>query len=103
MEPLLSGCYTAEDNMLYELLYMLADSENKYLEPSALAGMFGPVQLFTTEEGEALSSRQSTAIENEKRRAYHLGNRRQYGFPGRNGNVSSYRVCIDKFQKMSRQ
>ncbi|ADP32969.1 serine dehydratase [Bacillus atrophaeus] len=54
MEPLLSGCYTAEDNMLYELLYMLADSENKYLEPSALAGMFGPVQLFTTEEGSVI-------------------------------------------------
>ncbi|MBD5025070.1 D-serine ammonia-lyase, partial [Xanthomonas citri pv. citri] len=51
IEPLLSGCYTVEDNTLYTLLHMLAVSEDKYLEPSALAGMFGPVQLFSTEEG----------------------------------------------------
>ncbi|NTU25211.1 D-serine ammonia-lyase [Bacillus tequilensis] len=51
IEPLLSGCYTVEDDTLYTLLHMLAVSENQYLEPSALAGMFGPVQLFSTEEG----------------------------------------------------
>ncbi|MCY7783186.1 MULTISPECIES: D-serine ammonia-lyase [unclassified Bacillus (in: firmicutes)] len=57
MEPLLSGCYTVEDNTLYTLLHMLAVSENKYLEPSALAGMFGPVQLFSTEEGRRFSQK----------------------------------------------
>ncbi|MGF7532709.1 D-serine ammonia-lyase [Bacillus mexicanus] len=51
IEPLLSGCYTVEDDTLYTLLHMLAVTENQYLEPSALAGMFGPVQLFSTEEG----------------------------------------------------
>lgn len=51
IEPLLSGCYTVEDDTLYTLLHMLAVSENQYLEPSALAGMFGPIQLFSTEEG----------------------------------------------------
>ena len=45
MESLLSGCYTVSDEKLYILLKDLADSENFFLEPSALAGMFGPVQL----------------------------------------------------------
>ncbi|MEC1749921.1 D-serine ammonia-lyase [Bacillus mojavensis] len=51
IEPLLSGCYTIEDETLYALLHLLALSENKHLEPSALAGMFGPVQLFLAETG----------------------------------------------------
>ncbi|MEC1661893.1 D-serine ammonia-lyase [Bacillus halotolerans] len=51
IEPLLSGCYTIEDETLYTLLHLLALSENKHLEPSALAGMFGPVQLFLSETG----------------------------------------------------
>ncbi|MBJ7896824.1 hypothetical protein JEM62_13040 [Bacillus atrophaeus] len=70
MEPLLSGCYTAEDNMLYELLYMLADFENKYLEPSALAGMFGPVQLFTTEEGKRYL--QDNQLQSKMKNAVHI-------------------------------
>ncbi|MCY7827434.1 D-serine ammonia-lyase [Bacillus spizizenii] len=55
IEPLLSGCYTVEDDTLYALLHMLAVSESKYLEPSALAGMFGPIQLLSTEEGRRYS------------------------------------------------
>lgn len=51
IEPLLSGCYTIEDETLYTLLHLLALSENKHLEPSALAGMFGPVQLFLSDTG----------------------------------------------------
>lgn len=70
MEPLLSGCYTAEDNTLYELLHMLADSENKYLEPSALAGMFGPVQLFTTEEGKRYL--QANQLQSKMKNAVHI-------------------------------
>ncbi|WP_423802306.1 D-serine ammonia-lyase [Neobacillus sp. SAB-20_R2A] len=45
IEPFLSGIYTVSDVRLYKLLKDLADSENIYLEPSALAGMIGPVWL----------------------------------------------------------
>ncbi|PIC63544.1 D-serine ammonia-lyase [Sporosarcina sp. P13] len=44
IEPLLAGCYTIEDQTLFKLLKKLADSEDIWLEPSALAGMIGPVQ-----------------------------------------------------------
>lgn len=43
MEPLLSGCYTVTDERLHRLLSQLADTEDIWLEPSALAGMYGPV------------------------------------------------------------
>ncbi|WP_144649743.1 D-serine ammonia-lyase [Bacillus cereus] len=46
MEPFLSGNYTVSDEELYRLLKELADTENTYLEPSALAGMIGPVKVF---------------------------------------------------------
>ncbi|MDA1586576.1 D-serine ammonia-lyase [Bacillus cereus group sp. TH230-1LC] len=46
MEPFLSGNYTVSDEELYRLLKELADTENIYLEPSALAGMIGPVKVF---------------------------------------------------------
>ncbi len=42
----ISGCYTIEDRRLYSLLRMLADHEGIMLEPSALAGFYGPVRLF---------------------------------------------------------
>lgn len=45
MEPFLTGCYTVEDQTLFTLLKKLADSEDIWLEPSALAGMTGPVQV----------------------------------------------------------
>lgn len=51
LENLLSGIYTIEDDNLYLLLSLLADSEDIYLEPSALAGMAGPVTLLNTEAG----------------------------------------------------
>lgn len=43
MRPFMSGCYTLQDEHMYRLLAQLADSEGIYLEPSALAGMYGPV------------------------------------------------------------
>lgn len=49
MEPLLSGCYTVEDQQLYELLKAMVDTENIRLEPSALAAVYGPVQLYRQE------------------------------------------------------
>ena len=45
LEQLLSGSYTINDRTLYELLALLADTENILLEPSALAGMTGPIHL----------------------------------------------------------
>jgi D-serine dehydratase len=45
MEPLLSGIFTISDEVMFKLLKDLADSEGIYLEPSALAGMLGPVKL----------------------------------------------------------
>lgn len=46
IEPFLSGSYTISDEKLYTMLKELADTENLYLEPSALAGMIGPIKLF---------------------------------------------------------
>lgn len=45
IEPFLSGTYTVSDEMLYKLLRELVDTEGIYLEPSALAGMIGPIIL----------------------------------------------------------
>lgn len=45
LEPFLSGSYTVDDKQIFRLLSNLADTENIYLEPSALAGMVGPVKL----------------------------------------------------------
>ncbi|NRD79535.1 D-serine ammonia-lyase [Bacillus sp. BRMEA1] len=49
IEPFLSGIYTVSDKQLFIMLKNLADTENLHLEPSALAGMSGPVKLM--EEG----------------------------------------------------
>ncbi|EMJ6443730.1 D-serine ammonia-lyase [Bacillus cereus] len=45
IEPFLSGAYTVSDNHLYKLLKELVDKEDIKLEPSALAGMIGPIKL----------------------------------------------------------
>lgn len=45
IEPFLSGNYTVSDEELYRLLKELADTEKIYIEPSALAGMIGPVKV----------------------------------------------------------
>lgn len=43
MEPFVTGCYTLTDARMFRMLAQLADAEGIYLEPSALAGMYGPV------------------------------------------------------------
>ena len=43
MAPFMSGCYALEDPRMYRMLAQLADTEGLKLEPSALAGMYGPV------------------------------------------------------------
>lgn len=45
LEQLLSGSYTISDEMMYMLLALLVDTEKIQLEPSALAGMTGPIHL----------------------------------------------------------
>ncbi|MGO4890382.1 D-serine ammonia-lyase [Anaerobacillus sp. MEB173] len=45
IEPFLSGNYTVSDELLYKLLKELIDTEGIHLEPSALAGMIGPIKL----------------------------------------------------------
>lgn len=45
MRPFISGCYSLTDERMLKMLCWLADSESVFLEPSALAGMYGPVLL----------------------------------------------------------
>lgn len=45
MERLLDGYYTLSDEHMYRLLGQLAQSEGIKLEPSALAGMLGPIHV----------------------------------------------------------
>ncbi|UOQ95620.1 D-serine ammonia-lyase [Halobacillus shinanisalinarum] len=45
---LVSGIYTIEDEELYKLLALLADSENIHVEPSAAAGLLGPMVVQNT-------------------------------------------------------
>ncbi|WP_067725902.1 D-serine ammonia-lyase [Oceanobacillus damuensis] len=52
LENLISGSYTVDDQTLYGLLSSLIDTENIRLEPSALAGVHGPVQLFKNPAGQ---------------------------------------------------
>ena len=45
MYDFMDGCYSLSDDRMSALLKMLVDSEDIHLEPSALAGMFGPIML----------------------------------------------------------
>lgn len=45
MEPILSGCYTVDDRFLFKSLKNMVKYENIFMEPSAHAGVFGPVLL----------------------------------------------------------
>ncbi|MFT4416595.1 D-serine ammonia-lyase [Fredinandcohnia humi] len=48
MEELLAGIYTLKDEEWLKLMYILYESQDIFLEPSALAGMKGPVLLNST-------------------------------------------------------
>ena len=52
LENLISGSYTVKDENLFMFLSMMIDSENINLEPSALAGIPGLIELFRTESGQ---------------------------------------------------
>lgn len=45
MDTYISGCYTVKDEELFTSLALAMESEELFLEPSAHAGMFGPIQL----------------------------------------------------------
>ncbi|SOC37532.1 D-serine ammonia-lyase [Ureibacillus acetophenoni] len=51
MEPILSGCYTVEDQYLLTSLREMYEQENIFMEPSAHAGLFGPNILLTKGKG----------------------------------------------------
>lgn len=50
MHRLIDGYYTISDNKMYRLLAMLNKNEGVKLEPSALAGMEGPIRVAQNEE-----------------------------------------------------
>lgn len=52
LEGLISGDYTVDDDKLFILLSRLADTEKIWLEPSALAGVYGPVSMLKSEAGQ---------------------------------------------------
>lgn len=53
LEKLMSGCYSISDENMYRFLAKIADSENLFLEPSALAGVLGIVNMQNTEDGKS--------------------------------------------------
>lgn len=51
VENLLSGSYTVSDDKMYFLLNRAYHTENEKIEPSGLAGLYGPVSLLGSKEG----------------------------------------------------
>lgn len=49
MAKLIDGCYTLSDKTMYRMLAALDRSENIQLEPSALAGMAGPMRICSSQ------------------------------------------------------
>lgn len=45
LAPLIDGVFTVSDEEMYRLLALLADSENMFMEPSALAGIPGIIRI----------------------------------------------------------
>jgi D-serine dehydratase len=70
LENLISGVYTIEDDMLHLLLTTLIDLENISLEPSALAGVLGPVKLFQNPAGQKYLEQQG--LQNKMVHATHI-------------------------------
>ena len=66
----ISGVYTLADKTLYRFLRALADSESVFLEPSAAAGLAGPVGLMHTPSG--LAYLQAHGLSSKMENATHL-------------------------------
>jgi D-serine dehydratase len=78
MERLLDGFYTLSDQSMYDMLGWLAQEEGIRLEPSALAGMAGPVRVHSAYQ----------------RYPPGVGDRRRHGAGRRDGEVSGERPLI---------
>jgi D-serine dehydratase len=70
IEPFLSGSYTVSDTEMYKLLSAMIDTENIRLEPSALASVFGPIQLFKEQEGQEYLKKHD--LEGKMKNATHI-------------------------------
>lgn len=70
MKNLLSGIYTVDDDQLFIMLASLADKEDIYLEPSALAGMYGLKWIFKSAEGKEYI--ENNKLEDDVKNSVHL-------------------------------
>jgi len=70
LEKDISGVFTVQDVHLYQILRVLADSEGIFLEPSAVAGFMGPVQLFGSSNG--LDYLKNNHLEQTMKNATHI-------------------------------
>ena len=73
MQNILSGSYTLDDALLYQLLAMLADTEKLHLEPSALAGVIGMQKLFNQGRAYIEDQQLSSAMPNATHIAWATG------------------------------
>ncbi|MHA3891153.1 D-serine ammonia-lyase [Acinetobacter sp. GXMZU3951] len=64
MQRLLDGLYTLDDQTLYQLLGLLHQTEDLKLEPSALAGMLGPLLISQHPEYAAIHHFTATQLQN---------------------------------------
>jgi D-serine dehydratase len=67
---LLNGCFTITDERLYSFLRGLADSEKIFLEPSALAGFLGPIQIFSKPSGQSYLKKHG--LKEKMKNAHHI-------------------------------
>ncbi len=70
VSEIVGGIYTLADDRLFEMLTLLADTENINIEPSAAAGIVGPVRLLTSTAGRQYL--QSKGLEEKLNNAAHL-------------------------------
>lgn len=70
LEKDISGVFTIQDDCLYRILRKLADSEGIFLEPSAVAGFTGPVQLHASSIGKDFIK--NNHLEQNMRNATHI-------------------------------
>jgi len=67
MQHLMDGAFTVSDETMFRYLALLADSEELYMEPSALAGMGGMVRVI--QDDAYLESR---GLKGKMKRATHI-------------------------------
>jgi D-serine dehydratase len=70
LKELISGIFTVKDNNLFKLLAITKDSENLFLEPSALAGMPGPFRLLSSDSAKTYIKNQN--LENKMKNSTHV-------------------------------